>query len=226
MEKILFLGNNSIFKDYFKELNIENYHIDSKSQVPEKLSDIYFKPYSAVILDFYTLKDNSYVLCKTIKELCFNIHILFLFPIDTTEQSILKCYQVGADDYLYPLLSSIKILQRKLDLLLHKRSNNNNVLIYSDGHITLNFSSFSASMNNNQIAFTPFEFKLLKLFTQNPYTIITREYILYFLWDKNENYVTGSSLNSIICRIRKKIDTKKHQYLKTIYGTGYMWIPY
>lgn len=81
-------------------------------------------------------------------------------------------------------------------------------------------------MDNNQITFTPFEFKLLKLFTQNPYTIITREYILYFLWDKNENYVTGSSLNSIICRIRKKIDTNEHQYLKTIYGTGYMWIPY
>lgn len=226
MEKILFLGNKSLFKDYFKELNIDNYHIDSKSQVPERPSDIYFKPYSAVILDFYTLKDDSYVLCKTIKELCYDIHILFLFPIDTTERSILKCYQVGADDYLYPSLSSIKILQRKLDLLLYKKSNNTNVMIYSDGHITLDFSSFSASIDNNLIAFTPFEFKLLKLFTQNSYTIITREYILYFLWDKDENYVTGSSLNSIICRIRKKIDTKKHQYLKTIYGTGYMWIPY
>lgn len=226
MEKILFLGNNSIFKDYFKELNIENYHIDSKSQVPEKLSDIYFKPYSAVILDFYTLKDDSYVLCKTIKELCFNIHILFLFPIDTTEQSILKCYQVGADDYLYPLLSSIKILQKKLDFLLYKKSNSINITTYSDSHITLDFNSFSASIDDNQITFTPFEFKLLKLFSQNPYTIITRKYILYFLWDKGENYVTESSLNSIICRIRKKIDTKKHRYFKTIYGIGYIWTPY
>lgn len=226
MEKILFLGNKSLFKDYFKELNIEKYYVDLQSKVPESLSDIYFKAYSAVILDFYALKSESYFLCKTIKDLYSNIYILFLFPIDTTEENILECYQVGADDYIYPSLSSIKILQKKLDQLLYKKSNNINNAVYHDSHITLDFSSFSASMDNNQITFTPFEFKLLKLFTQNPYTIITREYILYFLWDKNENYVTGSSLNSIICRIRKKIDTNEHQYLKTIYGTGYMWIPY
>ncbi|MFR4145014.1 MAG: helix-turn-helix domain-containing protein [Mediterraneibacter gnavus] len=54
--------------------------------------------------------------------------------------------------------------------------------------------------------------------------IVVRQRILDILWDKRGNYVDESSLNSIICRIRNKIDSKDHHYIKTIYGTGYMWI--
>lgn len=226
MEKILFLGNISIFKDYFKELSMQNYNIDSTTQIPENLSASYLNSYSAVILDFGILKNQSYFLCKTIKKLYPNTYVLFLFSLTTTEQIILKCYKAGADDYLYPSLSSIKILQKKLDILLRKSKNTITTVTYRDSHISLDFNSFSARIEDDIISFTPFEFKLLKLFIQNPYTILTREYLLYFLWDKAENYVTENSLNSIICRIRKKIDTDEHHYFKTIYRIGYMWIPY
>lgn len=45
-------------------------------------------------------------------------------------------------------------------------------------------------------------------------------------WDRNGNYVEETSLNSMICRIRQRIDTENHHYIKTIYGIGYMWISY
>lgn len=53
---------------------------------------------------------------------------------------------------------------------------------------------------------------------------MTRQRILDILWDKRGNYVDESSLNSIICRIRNKIDLPEYHYIKTVYGTGYMWI--
>lgn len=55
-------------------------------------------------------------------------------------------------------------------------------------------------------------------------TRIFSQRILDVIWDKRGNYVDESSLNSMICRIRNRIDTKEFHYIKTIYGTGYMWM--
>lgn len=93
-------------------------------------------------------------------------------------------------------------------------------------HITLNFDSLTAVIEGTATSFTPLEFKLLKLLSLNPNTVLTRQYLLYSLWDRNGNYVEETSLNSIICRIRQRIDTENHHYIKTIYGIGYMWSTY
>ena len=88
----------------------------------------------------------------------------------------------------------------------------------------LNFESLSASIDQNPVDFTPMEFKLLEMFTRNEGRILRRESILEELWDCRGNYTDESSLNSIICRIRSKIDTESLHYIKTVYGTGYMWM--
>lgn len=90
----------------------------------------------------------------------------------------------------------------------------------------INFDSLTAIIGSNNVDFTPLEFKLLKLFIKNSNIILTRQQILYYLWDKQENYVAESSLNSIICRIRRRIDTENFHHIKTIYGVGYIWNSY
>ena len=97
---------------------------------------------------------------------------------------------------------------------------------YEDSHITLNFDSLTAVIEGTATSFTPLEFKLLKLLSLNPNTVLTRQHLLYSLWDRNGNYVEETSLNSMICRIRQRIDTENHHYIKTIYGIGYMWSTY
>ena len=81
----------------------------------------------------------------------------------------------------------------------------------------------TAVIEGTATSFTPLEFKLLKLLSLNPNTVLTRQHLLYSLWDRNGNYVEETSLNSMICRIRQRIDTENHHYIKTIYGIGYMW---
>lgn len=58
--KILFLGNISVFKDYFKKLNMQNYNINSTTQLSENLSAADLNSYSTVILDLGILKNQSY----------------------------------------------------------------------------------------------------------------------------------------------------------------------
>ena len=51
-----------------------------------------------------------------------------------------------------------------------------------------------------------------------------RHALLERLWDSERNFVDESALNVAISRIRKKIESDSHKYIKTIYGTGYRWM--
>ena len=44
------------------------------------------------------------------------------------------------------------------------------------------------------------------------------------LWDIDGNFVDEHALTSAISRVRIKIETEDRQYIKTVYGMGYMWI--
>ena len=97
-------------------------------------------------------------------------------------------------------------------------------VIYSDSYLRIDFSALAAFVAGEPIEFTPLEFKFLELLVKNSGHIVTREKILDAVWDRRGNYVEESSLNSMVSRIRGKIDSADHRYIKTVYGTGYMWI--
>ena len=44
------------------------------------------------------------------------------------------------------------------------------------------------------------------------------------MWDVEENFVDEHALTVAVSRIRGKIETGGAQYIKTVYGMGYMWI--
>ncbi len=52
----------------------------------------------------------------------------------------------------------------------------------------------------------------------------TRQKLLEKLWDCERNFVDEHALTVAISRIRNKIERDGSQYIKTVYGMGYMWI--
>jgi len=223
MKKLLLIGNPSVLGKNLENILKQNYHTDFISTVPKQIGSIPFNSYNALLLDFTMLHKYSLTISKTAKQCYPNIIVLFLCPTNIPEQIILDLYEYGADDHLYISLSSPALLLKKLDILF---ANYHLATKYEDSHITLNFDSLTAVIDGIATSFTPLEFKLLKLLSLNPNTVLTRQHLLYSLWDRNGNYVEETSLNSMICRIRQRIDTENHHYIKTIYGVGYMWITY
>ena len=59
---------------------------------------------------------------------------------------------------------------------------------------------------------------------QKPQTVLTRQVLLEKLWDCDRNFVDEHALTVAISRIRSKIERNGSQYIKTVYGMGYMWI--
>ena len=58
---------------------------------------------------------------------------------------------------------------------------------------------------------------------ENKGKIITREQILSYIWDNEENFVNDNTLTVYIKRIKEKIekDPNKPEIIKTVRGLGY-----
>ena len=72
---------------------------------------------------------------------------------------------------------------------------------------------------------TSAEYRLLRLFMQNPNIILSKDKILDKLWDSEGNYVDDNTLAVYIRRLRLKIENNPGDpaMLLTVRGMGYKW---
>ncbi len=136
---------------------------------------------------------------------------------------MLKGYELGAEDYVtkpFPM----SVFQKKLAVVLGRLTKQYGGDTYEDGTLTINFSEMSAALSGKLLTFTPLEYRLLKILMKNPQIVLTRQVLLEKLWDADGNFVDEHALTAAISRVRNKIETPDRQYIKTVYGMGYMWI--
>ena len=122
------------------------------------------------------------------------------------------------------LFRSISVFRKKVSALLARIRKQSGGDCYSDGTLSVHFSELTAALAGEPVIFTPLEYRLLKVLVKNPQIVLTRQVLLEKLWDANENFVDEHALTVAISRIRGKIEKDGLQYIKTVYGMGYMWV--
>lgn len=203
-------------------LMIAGYSVDTAmtSTVAKQLS--MKQDYDLIVLDINLPDGNGFDFCNEIKERRPDTAVIFLTARDM-ESDQLRGFELGADDYVTkPFLMSV--FQKKVAALLTRISKQNGGDCYDDGNLLINFSEMTAILAGQAISFTPMEYRLLKVLVKNTQIVLTRQVLLEKLWDIDSNFVDEHALTSAISRIRNKIETGSFQYIKTVYGMGYMWI--
>ncbi|MDX5608813.1 response regulator transcription factor [Clostridioides difficile] len=222
MEKIVVVEDDSILnKTLSYDLIEDGYIITSKFTAKSALKSIFECEFDLIILDINLPDKSGFELCNEIKE-NYNIPIIFLTANDM-ECDMIKGYELGALDYITKPFN-INVFKQKVKAFLNHFTTKTKQDYYRDGYLEINFSELSANINGNQIIFTPLEYRTLKLLTENPKNILTRKVLLEKLWDIDANFVDEHTLTSVISRIRSKIEKDNLQYIKTVYGMGYMWL--
>lgn len=178
--------------------------------------------FALAILDVNLPDGNGFELCREIKERRPDMAVIFLTANDM-ESDMLKGFELGADDYVAKPFP-VSVFQKKVSALLGRLARQTGADCYDDGTLTISFSEMTASLEGRPVMFTPLEYRLLKILTGNPQTVLTRQVLLEKLWDVNENFVDEHALTAAISRVRGKIEIGDLQYIKTVYGMGYMWI--
>ena len=203
-------------------LTTVGYQVDAALTKADAIGQTEKQNYELIVLDVNLPDGNGFDFCREIKERRPDTAVIFLTANDM-ESDMLKGFELGADDYVTKPFP-ISVFQKKVSALLSRITKQSGGDFYDDGNLLINFSELTAALSGQAVTFTPLEYRLLKVLTSNSKQVLTRGQLLEKLWDAEENYVDEHALTSAISRIRGKIEVNVYQYIKTVYGMGYMWI--
>ena len=203
-------------------LTTVGYQVDAALTKADAIGQTEKQNYELIVLDVNLPDGNGFDFCREIKERRPDTAVIFLTANDM-ESDMLEGFELGADDYVTKPFP-ISVFQKKVSALLSRITRQSGGDFYDDGNLLINFSELTAALSGQAVTFTPLEYRLLKVLTSNSKQVLTRGQLLEKLWDAEENYVDEHALTSAISRIRGKIEVNGYQYIKTVYGMGYMWI--
>lgn len=166
--------------------------------------------FDLMIIDITLPDGNGFELFAELKKYT-SAPAIFLTAKDD-EDSIVKGFQLGGDDYITKPFSTRELMAR---ISRFKRSKNTQLRA---GDIELNPDTHIVTKGGVPIELTALEYKLLLMLMQNTGSIVTREAILDRIWDLAGKYVNDNTLTVYIGKLRTKLGQNS---IKTIKGIGY-----
>ena len=166
--------------------------------------------YAVIIIDISLPDGNGFALYQDIR--CVNqAPVIFLTALDD-EDSIVKGFDLGAEDYITKPFSTRELIARVKRLTRRSKST------VTVGEITLDLDKQAVFKGGEKVELTALEYRICSLLVQNHGAVVTREMIFEKIWDIAGNYVNDNTLSVYIRRIRQKLGTGQ---IKTVKGAGY-----
>lgn len=183
----------------------------------------------AVILDVSLPGEDGFSLARYIHDRYDTAIIMLTGSGDVVDRVV--GLEMGADDYLAKpvdlreLLARVKAVLRRRHASA-KRSESEaerDLLPFGDCRLDLKAHKLFNG-DGVEIALTAMEYRLIKVFSENPDRILTRDQLLELAHDRGWDPF-DRSIDIRISRLRKKIepDPTKPQYIQTVRGAGYMY---
>ena len=217
-------GLNELLKTYLGQFSMQ---VLTAVHPDEGLTLLRTQAPVLVILDVMLPDRDGFSLCREIRKES-TVPILMLTARGELADRVAGL-EVGADDYLpkpfepRELVARIQSLLRRVGM---ERTPEPRAERVHAGDLLVDLRGRRAWLHNTELELTTSEFDILALFLSHPGTALTREQMLETLrgidW---ETY--NRSVDIAVSRLRQKLqdDPKHPRYIKTIWGTGYLFLP-
>ncbi len=182
-----------------------------------------------IVLDIMMPIVDGFAVLKEIRQSDERLPIMVLSAHSDTKEKI-KCFSLGADDYLVKPFALSEFLLR-IDRLLQRASwgkttinEETNLPLFCFGDNTIDFRQRLASSGDHSIVLTVQELKLLALFVANQNRPLTRQQIL----EQGFGYqpdISSRTIDNFIVRFRKYFekDPKNPVYFRSLRSVGYVF---
>ena len=212
--KILITEDDATIREgicaYLSEFNYETIEAcDGR----EALSKFESNKIDLVILDIQIPFINGLDVLRKIRETS-NLPVLILTAFSDEEFKI-TAFSNLADGYIEKPFS-LPVLKARIDALITKNYEKFEVFRYKD--LEINFSNFSAKINNTEAEISTKEIEVLKYLLLNEGRALTRRQILENVWKESENIPFDRAIDVYIKDLRKKFGL---DCIKTIRNIGY-----
>lgn len=176
------------------------------------------------ILDIMMPGIDGYRVLRNIRE-DNNIPVIILSAQSSDSAKILGL-DLGADDYItkpfVPLEAVARVNSniRRFYELGTKGSGQESVRELMVRDLRLDLEACMLYRAEEEIELTSVEFKIMKLFMENPGKVFTKQQIFEQGWEE-EYMVSDNNVMVCISKLRSKMDTEDREYIRTIRGLGY-----
>lgn len=223
-EKVLVIDDdkelNALLQDY---LGTHGFIIHAVEHPQDGLDFLEKQVPDAVILDVMLPEMDGFTVCKEIRK-NYSVPILMLTARGDVHDRIVGL-ELGADDYLPKPFEPRELVARLRSIFRRSSDSVSAAQIEKHGDLTINYSSRSVSINEREINLTTNEYELLQHLIRNKGRILDRNQLVEHLrgidWESSNR-----SIDMLVSRIRQKLkdDSRNPIYIKTITGTGYVFL--
>lgn len=148
---------------------------------------------------------------------------VILLTANDMETDIVTGLESGADDYVTKPFS-LAVLRARVNTRLRAQETQTKESFQIED-FSFDFSDMKFCRGDIEIELSKTEQKLLKLLVSHPNITLERSMLVDRIWTDGADYVDENALSVAVKRLRDKLEENpaKPQYIKTVYGIGYVW---
>jgi two-component system OmpR family response regulator len=185
-----------------------------------------------VVLDVMMPGESGLDVCRSLAKTA-EVPVILLTAL-TDDIDRIVGLEIGADDYINKPFNPRELIARIRSVLRRTNTNRDNVKredshgdfdTFGQWRLNHNLAELNSS-DNTVVMLSTGEFKLLKVFIENPNRILSRDDLIS-LTQGRDSFPYERSIDNMISRLRRKIepDQTKPIYIQTVWGGGYKFFP-
>lgn len=232
-DRILLVEDEPVLRDNIAmNLEMEGFEVKKTDNGHDAMEILSNEQFSAIVLDIMLPKASGLAVCEYAR-VNNNQTPILLLSAKSSVQDRITGLKMGADDYLTKPFDLEELLLRVTRLV--EKSRFREVVLktpakgdtFSFGGHELDFTKGIVKLKDGtQQPLTKKEQQIMKVFCDNPNTLITREHILHTVWGYNV-FPSTRTLDNFILQLRKTFepDASKPIYLHARRGQGFEFTP-
>jgi two-component system alkaline phosphatase synthesis response regulator PhoP len=171
-----------------------------------------------ILLDIMMPNQDGVETCRQLRENpdLYNTYIVFL-TARSEEYSEVAAFDTGADDYITKPIKPRALMSRISAMFRREAKKKQKSNKISIGGLTIDRTSYTVTVDEEQVSLPKKEFELLYFLAQNPDKVHSRDDLLQNIWG-SDVYVLARTVDVHIRKVREKVGS---QYIVTVKGVGY-----
>ena len=172
-----------------------------------------------IILDLMLPRLDGVELCRILRRES-GVPIIMLTAREAHAEQVIGL-DSGADDYVVKPFDPEELIARAQAVLRRVKDRVQQVLTH--GHITLNETTGSVTVDGEPVDLSQAQIALLSTFMRHPNQVLTREQLISLTFnDEFDGF--DRAIDSQVARLRRQISRDGSQPIQTVYGAGYRFV--